>query len=100
MPQPSKKKGNAAALHPEASQCAHCGAADGHHGVTLNKCTRCKATFYCSKACQAAHWKNHKQFCVRPGERAPLALGGERCLVGSLGRESWPPIHRTLHLHA
>ena len=55
MPQPPKKKGDAAALHPEASQCAHC-AAHGHHGVTLNKCTRCKATFYCSKACQAAHW--------------------------------------------
>ena len=66
----SKKDKDASA--PEAKECANCLAPEGRHGVTLKACTRCKATHYCGRACQTAHWKaGHKQFCVTPEERAP-----------------------------
>jgi hypothetical protein len=67
---PSKKDKGAAS--PEANVCAHCLAPEGSHGVVLRACTRCKATHYCGRACQTAHWRaGHKQFCVTPEERAP-----------------------------
>ena len=28
-----------------------------------NLCSRCKGGPYCSKECQTAHWKEHKQEC-------------------------------------
>jgi hypothetical protein len=31
--------------------------------VLLKKCQRCKATYYCSKECQKADWKSHKETC-------------------------------------
>ena len=80
MPAPSKKKDKAAAS-PEASVCANCGVQEGQHGATLSKCRKCKATLYCSRDCQRAHWDaGHKGQCVRPEDRAPekapLASGG------------------------
>jgi len=73
-PQPagmtSKKDKGASA--PEAKECANCLAPEGQHGVTLKACIRCKATHYCGRACQTAHWKaGHKKFCVTPEERVP-----------------------------
>ncbi len=66
----SKKDKGASA--PEARECANCLTPEGQHGVTLKACTRCKATHYCGRACQTAHWRaGHKQFCVTPKERAP-----------------------------
>ena len=51
---------------PETKECAYC------LGVALKECIRCKAAFYCGRACQTAHWREgHKQFCVTPGERVP-----------------------------
>ena len=68
----SSKKKSAA---PETKECAQCLAPDGHHGVTLKPCAKCLATFYCGRACQAAHWKaGHKQHCVTPEERVPAAV--------------------------
>ena len=80
MPAPSKKKDKAAAS-PEASVCANCGVQKGQHVATLSKCRKCKATLYCSRDCQRAHWDaGHKGQCMRPGDRAPekapLASGG------------------------
>ncbi|KAI0061244.1 hypothetical protein BV25DRAFT_1826715 [Artomyces pyxidatus] len=46
--------------HNDGSSCAGCLPADV---VTLRKCARCKALFYCTKACQKEHWKDHKQYC-------------------------------------
>ncbi|KAF8953213.1 hypothetical protein BDZ97DRAFT_1767613 [Flammula alnicola] len=31
--------------------------------ATLKICARCKSTRYCSRECQAAHWKTHKEWC-------------------------------------
>jgi len=30
---------------------------------SMPKCMRCKCVFYCNKACQKAHWKQHKKTC-------------------------------------
>ncbi|KAI0061270.1 hypothetical protein BV25DRAFT_1916952 [Artomyces pyxidatus] len=46
--------------HDDGSSCDGCMAADV---VELRKCARCKAIFYCSKACQKTDWKNHRQYC-------------------------------------
>ena len=80
---PTKKKKGPA---PETRLCAHCLAPDGQHGVALKACTRCKATFYCGRACQTAHWRaGHKQFCVTPEERVPsLPPEGPRATTCSI----------------
>jgi len=44
------------------SSCARCGVA----GPVLKACARCKAVVYCSRECQAAHWKaGHKGSCSK-----------------------------------
>ena len=57
--------------------CANCGALEDPPDTTLNACSRCHLVFYCSRACQAQHWKQkpagHKQFCFTPEERRPAA---------------------------
>jgi hypothetical protein len=32
-------------------------------GGKLQSCSRCNRVFYCSKACQRAHWPDHKRVC-------------------------------------
>ena len=69
---------------PENKECANCLAPDGQHGVALKACIRCKAAFYCGRACQTAHWRaGHKQFCVTPGERVP-SLPPEEPFAGTV----------------
>ena len=88
----SKKKG---AASPEAAECAFCGAREGHQGAALSKCTRCKATSYCSKPCQLAHWRaGHKVQCVRLEERTPQAVSTDKPLMDDpkLGDEDECPI--------
>lgn len=34
----------------------------------LLACSRCKQAFYCSRECQNAAWKHHKNICKRPGK--------------------------------
>ncbi|OSD03411.1 hypothetical protein PYCCODRAFT_214052 [Trametes coccinea BRFM310] len=31
----------------------------------LSRCSACKSSFYCTRTCQAADWKRHKQYCNR-----------------------------------
>ena len=47
-----------------SKQCAKCGKTeDTNSGVSLRKCGRCKGVKYCSRDCQASHWKEHKKTC-------------------------------------
>ena len=55
---------------PGSKECANCDAS----GAKL-LCAKCKATNYCSKACQLSHWKNgHKEMCFTPEERRPASI--------------------------
>ena len=38
--------------------CRFCGKTEGD--IPFKQCSACKAVRYCSKACQADHWKEHK----------------------------------------
>jgi len=53
--------------------CANCGALEDPPDTVLSACSRCHLVFYCSRTCQAQHWKQktagHRQFCVTPEER-------------------------------
>mmetsp|Transcript_8690 Transcript_8690/g.20330 ORF Transcript_8690/g.20330 Transcript_8690/m.20330 type:complete len:323 (-) Transcript_8690:305-1273(-) len=43
--------------------CAHCGKEEALLEVDLKRCLRCKRVAYCSKECQKAGWKTHKNTC-------------------------------------
>jgi hypothetical protein len=43
--------------------CMHCRKPDKIEGRNLFKCGACKQVYYCSKECQRADWKNHKEAC-------------------------------------
>jgi hypothetical protein len=36
------------------------------------KCATCRTAFYCSVACQAAHWGRHKPLCISVGARKKI----------------------------
>ena len=69
-----KKQAAGAASHRE---CAECGAPEGTVPTMILhlSCNKCKITFYCSRACQASHWKTggHKEHCVTPEQRSRAA---------------------------
>ena len=49
-------------------KCAQCNKT-GSDRNKLKACAACRRTFYCSRACQAAHWRIHKPLCkVKPVE--------------------------------
>ena len=55
------------AADPSLKDCANCWT----NGAKL-ACAKCKATHYCSKACQKQNWINgHKPLCVNPEKRRP-----------------------------
>lgn len=55
-----------------SSICAGCG--KRAEGTSYKWCERCKLECYCSKECQASHWKVHKKACGRGGsEQQPDA---------------------------
>ena len=41
--------------------CDQCGKASH----SMQKCGRCREARYCSAACQASAWKEHKKVCVK-----------------------------------
>jgi hypothetical protein len=47
----------------EKLTCAACGKPEFATKSKLLKCSRCKEVDYCGKACQVAHWKEHKKVC-------------------------------------
>ena len=52
-------------LEPSATKdCHKCGKKQGEPGVQLLGCGKCKLAFYCSKECQASHWRDvHRGLC-------------------------------------
>ncbi|CAI6332046.1 unnamed protein product [Periconia digitata] len=48
--------------NPQALVCGTCGQAPAP-GASLQRCSRCKAAFYCSKVCQKVAWKVHRTDC-------------------------------------
>ena len=76
-------------------ECGNCGQAETKTG-DMNVCARCHRVRYCSRACQAAHWKKggHKKLCFPPEACKPSAQPLEdrtaeiQCLIclGSSGR--------------
>ena len=47
-------------------KCANCGI-EKSGGTKFWACAKCKATHYCSRDCQSAHWKVHKAGCKFKG---------------------------------
>ncbi|XP_066143556.1 zinc finger MYND domain-containing protein 10-like [Euwallacea fornicatus] len=41
----------------DGGPCAQCG------NGAIQRCSQCKGTWYCSRACQVAHWPDHKRCC-------------------------------------
>ena len=52
-------KGKTGAAEPEAHPCFHC-----HSEGARMCCSQCHLAWYCGKACQKKHWKQHKRACV------------------------------------
>ena len=50
-------------------KCNNCGLIFGG----LRVCVACKSAHYCSKRCQKAHWRQHKQECEEMAARAERA---------------------------
>ncbi len=69
--QPELAAAAAAAAAPAARQriilcCLHCSKVPGQEGLTrLRRCRGCDVGRYCSSACQAAHWPQHRQQCLQ-----------------------------------
>uniref|UniRef100_A0A0G4GE41 MYND-type domain-containing protein n=1 Tax=Chromera velia CCMP2878 TaxID=1169474 RepID=A0A0G4GE41_9ALVE len=50
--------------------------------VSLKRCSRCESAVYCSEACQAAAWKEHKRTCTSDAEAQERARKTRLSLVG------------------
>lgn len=50
----NKNRKNVNKIYPKCNACNN----DG-----INKCSKCKTTFYCSKECQIKDFKMHKKVC-------------------------------------
>ena len=55
------------------SDCILCGASG-----STKKCSSCKTAYYCSRDCQMAHWKTHKEFCKKMAAKADAVLKGRK----------------------
>ena len=42
--------------------CANC----QKSGIKLRACSKCHAVRYCNSVCQRAHWRAHKETCIKP----------------------------------
>jgi hypothetical protein len=60
--QPPQAGGSTSSSSSTVPQCAKCG---GPGKPTLQMCSICKTTKYCSRDCQKNDWKTHKLHCTR-----------------------------------
>ena len=42
---------------------------------SMQRCTRCKAAYYCNATCQLAHWQVHKQPCLAAAQLSGAGAG-------------------------
>ncbi|KAI9009079.1 hypothetical protein DFJ74DRAFT_686761 [Hyaloraphidium curvatum] len=56
-----------------AALCGECGA-KATKDKKLQQCSRCHATWYCSRECQKEAWKLHKDRCGKEGDEV-IQLG-------------------------
>ena len=68
-----------------ATSCAYC----GKQGVSLKRCKRCMAAFYCGPECQKAGWQQHKKACQPVLERLKVLEGVLTAAGGTL-----PPLNQ------
>ena len=62
---PKKEEREEAALLPDAIVCSFCGLPETEtRNFSKTKCP-CKSTWYCNRACQKKHWKEHRTECKR-----------------------------------
>ncbi|KAG2449953.1 hypothetical protein HYH02_000057 [Chlamydomonas schloesseri] len=61
-----------AAVSGGGSNCASCGAAPPAGNPPFQHCGKCRTVRYCSRACQVAHWPQHKPVC-KPAAPAATA---------------------------
>ncbi|MGH0169373.1 UNVERIFIED_CONTAM: hypothetical protein FKN15_005233 [Acipenser sinensis] len=45
----------------------------------MQRCTRCRKVYYCSKDCQLKHWPLHKTVCGDASVKAPPGNSSARC---------------------
>lgn len=77
-------------IYPHYDRCANC----TKLAPKMNQCSRCKMVKYCSRDCQALHWKKvHKQSCTKA---QPLPL--YKSLNGNDGFLMTPEECRGLHI--
>ena len=58
----TKQQGSKPVLWVDLFRCFNC-QTEGR-SPPLRKCTQCETAYYCSRACQRAHWKIHKPICI------------------------------------
>ena len=60
------------------------------------KCQKCTSVYYCSKACQKAHWKTHKTVC-RPVEQLTIfdsiEMSRHCSLIARIGPHAHPDVY-------
>lgn len=63
---------------PTTPKCAKCSALKSSSGVNLKRCAKCQTTWYCSRECQKAKWKEHKRVCASNAASAASGSNGPR----------------------
>lgn len=54
------------------NRCNSCGV-EANGDVAVSKCSRCKEVSYCSRECQTADWRTHKNVCAKKRTSKPKA---------------------------